>query len=78
VAEAVEERLVEVMRTVFGDDDIEVTDDTTAADIPEWDSLANINLLFALEEEFGLRFRDDDFASFTKVGDLRQYLETNA
>jgi acyl carrier protein len=78
VAATIEERLVGVFRAVFGDDDIEISDATSASDIPEWDSLANINLLFALEQEFGLRFRDDEYASFTRVGELRAFLEARA
>lgn len=78
MAATIEDRLVGVFRAVFGDDDLEIADATSAADIPEWDSLANINLLFALEQEFGLRFRDDEFASFENVGDLRAFLEQKA
>ena len=70
-----QERLQEVFRTVFGDDDLVVTDETSSDDVEDWDSLANINLLFALEQEFTVRFRDDDFAGFANVGDLRRYLD---
>ncbi len=69
-------RITEVFRAVFGDDDLVVTDDTSSADLPEWDSLANINLLFALEEEFGLHFPDEVFSGFKNVGDLQRYLES--
>lgn len=75
MAETIQERLVDVLRSVFGDDELDVTDHTTAADVPEWDSLANINLLFALEEEFGVRFRDDEFSAMRNVGELRSFLE---
>lgn len=69
------DRLTEVFRTVFGDDAIVIANETTAEDIPEWDSLANVNLMFAVEQEFSLRFRDDDFAGFANVGELRRFLE---
>jgi len=69
------EQLTDVFRAVFGDDDLVVTDETTSADVPDWDSLANINLLFALEEAFGVRFPDEVFSNFENVGELRLYLE---
>lgn len=75
MSSSVIERLTEVFRAVFGDDTIVVDDNTTAEDIPEWDSLANVNLMFAVEQEFSLRFRDDDFAGFANVGELRGFLE---
>ena len=41
-------KLNEVFRDVFDDEEITVTDGTTADDIEEWDSLEHINLLAAV------------------------------
>ena len=46
------ERLTGVFRDVFDDDSIVITDQTTANDIEEWDSLEHINLIDAVEQEF--------------------------
>ncbi len=75
---ALPDRLTGVFRDVFGDDDLTITDETTSADVPEWDSLANINLLFALEEAFDVHFPDEVFSDFENVGDLRRYLEARS
>ena len=53
--EEVFEKLNEVFRDVFDDEEITVTDATTADDIEEWDSLEHINLLAAVEQEFGMK-----------------------
>jgi acyl carrier protein len=45
----------EVFRSVF-DDDIVLTDQTSAADVEGWDSLMHLNLIIALEKRFGIRF----------------------
>jgi acyl carrier protein len=74
----VDERLTEVFRTVFNDDSIELHDTTTSSDIDDWDSVANINLMFSLEQEFGVRFQDDQLSSFANVGALRRFLEAHA
>jgi acyl carrier protein len=75
MAATLAEQLTDVFRDVFGDDDLVVTDETTSNDVPGWDSLANINLLFALEESFAVHFPDEVFSDFRNVGDLRRYLE---
>lgn len=69
------ERLTEVFRTVFGDDELEVHDGLTADQVPDWDSLAHVNLMFAVEAEFGIQFRDHEFNQFSDVGALRRFLE---
>ena len=43
--------------------------------MPDWDSLAHVNLMFAVEEEFGIHFSGGEFGSFADVGALRRYLE---
>lgn len=48
--------LTEVFCDVFDDEDITISDNTTAADIDGWDSLTHITLLAAIEDEFDIRF----------------------
>lgn len=59
-----------VVRGLLGDDDIVLTPETLPADVAGWDSLANINIIFGIEEEFGIRFGDDDLASTNTIGEL--------
>jgi len=69
------DRLQQVFREIFSDDTLVITDETTAADIPAWDSLAHINLMFTIENEFEVEIPDDRLGSFATVGELRGYLE---
>lgn len=59
-----------VFREVFENPALVITEHTTAADIPTWDSLTHINLIIALEEEFGIQFTSEEVTSMTCVGDL--------
>lgn len=68
--EEVFEKLNEVFRDVFDDDSITVTDATTANDIEEWDSLEHINLLAAIEQEFGMKFSMGQVVSMKNVGEM--------
>lgn len=64
------ERLNEVFRDVFDDDEIEVDAGTTADDIEDWDSLAHINLISAVEDEFGMRFKMGEVSTMKNVGEM--------
>ena len=50
------ERLTRIFRDVFENDSIVIRDDMTSVDIEGWDSLSHINLLYAIEKEFGIVF----------------------
>lgn len=61
-------KLNEVFRDVFDDEDITVTDDTTANDIDDWDSLEHINLIVAIEDCFGMKFNMGEVTTMKNVG----------
>jgi acyl carrier protein len=72
---ALREQLQEVFRDVFDDPSLELTSATTAADIPDWDSLQHVTLLFRIEDEFGIEFIGDEAASLANVGELEALLQ---
>lgn len=51
-------------------DACDLTDATTAQDVPEWDSLSHVRLIVATERDFGVRFTNAEIESFKCVGDL--------
>ena len=69
---AIDEGVDAVIREVFGLGHFALTDETSPAEIPGWDSLGNVNVMFGLEKEFGLQFSDDDFAPATSIGELKE------
>jgi acyl carrier protein len=50
------EQLNQVFRLVFDDTSLTVTAETTANDVPGWDSMSHVNLIMAIERTFGVRF----------------------
>lgn len=68
--------LRDIMRTLFHQPDLELADDLTAAQVPGWDSLNHVNLVIQVEEEFGIRFTNDEVAQLANVGDLKQLVHS--
>ncbi|MCR4896729.1 MAG: acyl carrier protein [Lachnospiraceae bacterium] len=68
--EEVYEQLNQVFRQVFDDEDIVVSDSTTADDIEDWDSLEHINLVVAVEKQFSIKFNMGEVNSFQNVGEM--------
>jgi len=63
-------RVQEVFREELELDDLELTDETTADDVEEWDSLSHVQLVVALEKAFAVKFSSREILSWDNVGDL--------
>lgn len=68
--EEVLKKVNDVFREVFDDKNLVITDDTTANDISEWDSLTHITLISTIGEEFDIDFDMSDVVAFENVGDM--------
>lgn len=64
----------EIFRDIFEDDEIIIEDKTSAVDIPEWDSLIQIELIAAHESHFGFRFGMKEILKMENVGDMIDYI----
>lgn len=65
-----QEKLNAIFCTVFDDNNIIITPTTTANDVYGWDSLSHVNLIVAVEANFGIRFNQKDLLKQRNVGDL--------
>ena len=63
-------RLTDVFRDVFDDDSITINENTTSADIDDWDSIEHINLVGAVEDEFSMRFKMKEVSGMKNVGEM--------
>ena len=68
--EEIYEQLNEVFRDVLDDDTIELNDQTTSRDIEDWDSLEHINLIAAIETQFGMKFTMGQVVTMKNVGEM--------
>lgn len=68
-------RLTAIFVDIFDDEDIALTDETTAADVEGWDSLAQITLISSVEDEFDISFQMKDVVNLKNVGALVDKIE---
>lgn len=67
--------LTEIMRDTFDNDDLVATHALTAAQVEAWDSMGNVRLFLAIEQEFGVRFNASEISGIKNVGELVTLLQ---
>ncbi|MBV9248416.1 MAG: acyl carrier protein [Acetobacteraceae bacterium] len=67
--------LTSVFHDIFDDEEIVLRPETTATDIPDWDSFNHINIIVAVETRFGIKFQTTEIESLKNVGDLVAAIE---
>ena len=72
--EEIYNRLVAVFRDVFDDESLTISAATCADDIEEWDSLSHVQLVVAVEQEFGVRFTSREILKWRSVGEMVEAL----
>jgi len=73
--DAVYEKLTGIFREVFDDPAIDITAESTADDIEEWDSLTHINLIMMIELRFDIEFNQKQVMGFQTVGDMAECIK---
>jgi acyl carrier protein len=68
------EKLTEIFRILFNNNTLTLNDDMVATDVPGWDSFNHINLMISIEEEFGIKFTNEEVAKMQNVGELKNLL----
>lgn len=69
-SETIFERLNPIFRDIFDDPSLTIGPSTNGADIEDWDSLSNINLVSAIEKDFGIRFALGELQLLKNVGEM--------
>ena len=68
------ERLQEIFRDIFDDEKLIITEEMSANDIEDWDSLAQINLIIAIEKEFKVKLRLEEVSNLKNIGEMLELL----
>lgn len=59
-----------IFRDVMDDPKLVITRDSNAQNVRDWDSLAHINLISAIEAEFNIRFALGELQDLKNVGEM--------
>ncbi|HXX18183.1 MAG TPA: acyl carrier protein [Candidatus Acidoferrum sp.] len=68
-------QLTEIIRDVLNNDTLTLTQETVAADVPEWDSFNHINIVVATEVKFGIKFKTAELEQVRNVGEFVALIE---
>lgn len=71
-------QLTGLFQDVFDDEAIVVRPELTADDVDEWDSLAHIRLVLAIEKKFGLKFSAAEVGRLKNVGEFVSLIQSKA
>jgi acyl carrier protein len=66
-SQEIKEKIINSMSLVFEMSATEINDESSTDNIDNWDSLRQLNLVLALEEEFGISIPDEE------VGNMVNY-----
>ena len=60
-------KIIAVMAIVLEVDASQIPENATPGVVEKWDSLRHMSLILALEEEFGIRFSDDEMTQLISL-----------
>ena len=73
ILKKINEIFIEVMEL---DDNFKLSENMTAEDIEEWDSLTHIQLITALEKSFGIKFTAKEVMEWDDIQDCIDSIES--
>lgn len=71
------EKLTPIARQVFADEALEITDDLSAANVPTWTSLAFMQFLTEIENQFGFKFKMMEILKLQSMGAIIDSIQTH-
>ncbi len=71
----ISDRLKKTILTELEIEDFDFVDETTANQVPNWDSLNHINVILAVEKEFKIKFKGAEILRIKNVGELQQLID---
>ena len=64
------EKVIEICKDVFEDDDLILTESSSSSDVEEWDSLSHLSLISDVEDEFSIKLTLDEITNSKDLGEL--------
>ena len=68
-------KLQPIFQDIFEDDELLITVESNADTVEDWDSLAHIILIFAIEQEFEIKFALGELEAMKNVGSIVELMQ---
>lgn len=69
-------KFYEIVGNILGVEPTTLNEQSNATNVPQWDSLRHIEVIFAIESAYQVRFTMPEIASLRNLGDMRELLAT--
>jgi acyl carrier protein len=71
----ISEELKKIILGALKLEDFDFNDETTAPEVPGWDSLNHVNVILAVEKYYNIRFKNLEILRLKNVGDLQKLID---
>ncbi len=68
-------KFYEIVGNILGIDPSSLSEASNASNTPQWDSLRHIEVIFAVESAYQVRFTMPEIAGLRDLGDMRRLLQ---
>ena len=68
-------RITPIFQDTLEEDDLVLTEELTANDIENWDSLSHVRLIVAIEQELGIKFDLSQASNAKNLGELLEQIK---
>ncbi len=72
----ISEKLKKIILNELRLDDFEMKDETTATDVPGWDSLKHLNIILNVESNYNIKFKGLEMMRVQSIGDLQRLIDS--
>lgn len=71
----ISDRLKSVILNELNIKDFDLKDETTANQVPGWDSFNHINVILAVEKEYNIKFKGLEILRVKNIGELQKLVD---
>lgn len=71
------QKLKSLLAAAFQLTPAEISESLSFGDLPQWDSMGHMEVMLALEEQFGVEITADTIAELTSFAEIGVYVEAN-
>jgi acyl carrier protein len=65
----------DIFRDIFDEESLVITRESNASNVADWDSLAHVNLVTAIEKKYKIKFALAELQELKNVGDMIDLIE---